>query len=242
MYVGSSYDIAVRWSQHRSDLQKGIHHSPYLQNAWNLYGESAFEFSVIEECPIELLLEREQHYMDQCSDRYNINPAAGSRLGASHTPETKAKISASLMGNTYNAGHVASLEAREKMRQSAMGNQYAAGHVASPESRAKMSEAQRGNTNRVGHVTPHETREKISASLKGNKNATGTVPSLETRERLSAAMMGNTNGSGRTVSAETREKLSASHMGHEVTPETRSKISEANKAAWARKREEKAAD
>ena len=41
-YIGKSLSIHSRWSQHRRDLKKGIHHSGFLQNAWNKYGEDNF--------------------------------------------------------------------------------------------------------------------------------------------------------------------------------------------------------
>ena len=48
MYVGSAVKTAARWRHHRSQLQRGIHHSPYLQAAWSKYGADAFEFVVLE--------------------------------------------------------------------------------------------------------------------------------------------------------------------------------------------------
>lgn len=39
------------------------------------------------------LIQLEQNYLDLFKDKYNINPAAGSRLGAKHTEETKALLS-----------------------------------------------------------------------------------------------------------------------------------------------------
>src|SRR5258708_4443042 len=48
-YIGSSWDIGKRWSQHRFQLRRGRHSSDALQCAWNKYGAGAFEFSVLEE-------------------------------------------------------------------------------------------------------------------------------------------------------------------------------------------------
>ena len=34
-YIGSSKDIYGRWVQHENELNKGRHHSSYLQHEWN---------------------------------------------------------------------------------------------------------------------------------------------------------------------------------------------------------------
>jgi len=63
-YVGSSKDIELRWKQHLRKLRGGKHANPILQNAWNKYGEQAFEWLVLEECPEAELCAREQVYLD----------------------------------------------------------------------------------------------------------------------------------------------------------------------------------
>lgn len=80
-YIGSSVNIRKRKHVHFSALKKGNHHSQYLQNAWNKYGESAFTFEVLELCEKEALLTREQYYMDEYKPQYNIAPIAGNCLG-----------------------------------------------------------------------------------------------------------------------------------------------------------------
>lgn len=37
-YIGSSNNIKVRWSQHKTLLKNNKHENKYLQNAWNKYG------------------------------------------------------------------------------------------------------------------------------------------------------------------------------------------------------------
>ena len=49
VYVGSSENIEKRWLQHKYSLKKNTHHSKKLQNAWNKYGETEFEFQIVEE-------------------------------------------------------------------------------------------------------------------------------------------------------------------------------------------------
>lgn len=82
IYIGSSKHIYQRWKEHIRALNKNKHHSIHLQNAWNKYGEDNFIFEVIETCKEELLLEREQYYIDLHSSAdyyygYNESEFAG---------------------------------------------------------------------------------------------------------------------------------------------------------------------
>jgi group I intron endonuclease len=46
-YVGSATNLARRFKEHRTSLRASCHHSHYLQNAWNKYGENSFEFKIL---------------------------------------------------------------------------------------------------------------------------------------------------------------------------------------------------
>lgn len=109
-YIGSTYRIYRRWGEHRKLLDRGKHHSPFLQHAWEKYGADAFEFYVLEECSQDELLIKEQEYIDAFKPEFNVNPTAGSRLGSKSRPETVAKqtatIRATLAARTHcPAGH-----------------------------------------------------------------------------------------------------------------------------------------
>jgi hypothetical protein len=78
-YVGSTGDVAGRLRAHCKDLRGGRHHCRHLQNAWNKYGEAAFGFEVLEECPCEakVLLAREQAWIDTFKGQlFNARPFA----------------------------------------------------------------------------------------------------------------------------------------------------------------------
>jgi group I intron endonuclease len=216
-YVGSAVNLRQRWSQHRSSLKQNDHDNQHLQNAWNKYGEDAFEFAVLEECAIESLIEREQYYIDTCGDKYNIALVAGSNLGYKHTPESRAKISASLIGSKRALGHVMSPEAREKVRIANTGRTPSPETVAkrvaantgrkhTEESKAKMSAA------KMGHEVSLETRMKLRQSLTGNQNAVGHVMSEESKSKL----IGNKFNVGRKHTPETREKMRAAALARET--------------------------
>ena len=95
-YLGSTCEISVRFRDHLYELSTGRKDeiNPYLQNAWNKYGKENFIFEVIEECPDEIVLKREQYYLDcLCPwDReigYNIAKFACSAMkGRKHSQKT----------------------------------------------------------------------------------------------------------------------------------------------------------
>ncbi len=146
-YVGSSVQIPVRWSQHKTDLRGGYHGNAHFQRCWDKYGPEAFTWEVLERSSPEELVEREQHYLDTLRPELNGSPNAtapmrgqtmseeqkakisvtlrarysgkpGNRLGTKHSAESRAKISAGLKGNTYRRGKTMSEATKVKMRES----------------------------------------------------------------------------------------------------------------------------
>ena len=101
IYIGSAYNLPNRISTHKSRLKKNKHRNKHLQSAFNLYGEEAFEFEVLEFVQNrELILEREQFYLDfyVAYDRevgYNIAKVAGNTAGVIPSLETRRKMSES---------------------------------------------------------------------------------------------------------------------------------------------------
>lgn len=87
-YIGQSIDIDRRIKEHVRGLNKHRSHNPYFQNAWDKYGESNFEFEILEEVDnANDLDDREIHYIAlyKSSDRnygYNITDG-GNNLMAS---------------------------------------------------------------------------------------------------------------------------------------------------------------
>lgn len=90
-YVGSSTVLSVRKRRHFQDLRTNTHVNKHLQAAWNKYGGTAFVFQVLEHCPLEQLIEREQYWiekLDVVTRGYNIAPTAGSMFGYVHPPNS----------------------------------------------------------------------------------------------------------------------------------------------------------
>lgn len=96
IYIGCASNIRTRINGHLYDLRRNFHVNSYLQNSWNKYGEEVFIFSVIEECAIDKLHEREHYWVKQFNSLnktigYNIKPT--DPIGCSkHTKETIEKL------------------------------------------------------------------------------------------------------------------------------------------------------
>jgi len=98
-YIGSAFSFGKRFNKHINDLLKNKHHNKYLQNSFNIHGENAFVFSVIEivDDPINLI-SIEQNYIDILKpyDRnigYNICLIANNRTGVKESDESRFKRS-----------------------------------------------------------------------------------------------------------------------------------------------------
>lgn len=148
MYVGSAADLRQRWMNHQNRLNRNTHHSPILQRAWDKYGSSAFEFSVIEYVETDELIPKEQYYFDILGPEYNVCKTAGknSRLGMKHSEETKRKQSLSLQGKRHSKKRI------DKMRASLTGKKHSA------ETRLKMSLAAKGKPKSDEHRLSQKER------------------------------------------------------------------------------------
>lgn len=104
MYIGSAVDFDRRKRGHLNTLRKQVHHSIKLQRSWNKYGESAFEFNILENVDdVSIILEREQFYIDIYKAYipkfgYNTCINAGNTLGIKLSDITKLKMSISHTG------------------------------------------------------------------------------------------------------------------------------------------------
>jgi group I intron endonuclease len=171
-YIGStgkSFDS--RWKTHVRLLKLGTHHSTYLQNAWKMYGESAFVFSVLECHGVDGLLDREQYYLDNLNPAFNMAQDVRSAMaGRQHTEQTRQKMSESAKRIKHGPQSAETVEKRaSKLR----------GRTPSEETRAKIGASTKGRVfseeakclMRLRHLTREpasaETRLKISKAMTG---------------------------------------------------------------------------
>jgi len=128
------------------------------------------------------------------------------QIGKQLSMETRAKLSAALMGHKRNLGKKRSLSAIEKTTAANRGQKRSA------EVRARMSASMLGKPHTRGWKMSPERRAKISAALLGNKNG-----------------IGNSGPKGLPVSPEKRALLSAAHSGKKKSPEAIAKSAEARR-------------
>ena len=82
MYIGSSIDIRIRLVQHLVINNTNEH----LQNAIAKYGLENFTFAVVEFYDLEVLLQREQHYLDILFPPAPFSPSKRSRGKPTFSP------------------------------------------------------------------------------------------------------------------------------------------------------------
>ena len=104
-YVGCSNNIYKRWEEHKRFLINGKHHNSHLQKSWNKYGESNFDFILMESIIIDLLKITEQKYLDIAKlERHNCYNSSFISDKIEMTDETKRKIGLSALGHKRNLG------------------------------------------------------------------------------------------------------------------------------------------
>jgi len=69
IYIGSSVNLKNREYKHFWMLDKNIHNNDYLQHSYNKYGKDNFSFSILENCLINELIDKENYYIK----KYNSN-------------------------------------------------------------------------------------------------------------------------------------------------------------------------
>jgi len=89
-YVGSSIDLSNRLRLYYrydviSDTTKG---NSIINSALLKYGYSNFSFEILEYCDKNIVLEREQHYLNTLNPVYNILKIAGSNSGHKQREES----------------------------------------------------------------------------------------------------------------------------------------------------------
>ena len=182
VYIGSTLNINKRWNKHKSQLRNNTHHSIKLQNSVNKHGIENFIFEVIEECSKNLLIEREQYWidiLDSYNNGYNSRPIASNMLGMKLSEETKQKIS------NKNKCRILTEEHKRKLSESNKGKQNTLGYKHSEETKNKISERNKNNKNALGIKHSEETKKKMSEAKKGTKRKS---PSKETRLKISLAL------------------------------------------------------
>lgn len=218
-YIGSTVSTVgfnMRWSKHISELRYKKHGNPHLQLAWDKYSKDNFEFSVIEECPDNILVAREQHWINHyktMNNKYGYNLREAGHNGKL-SEETKRKISKNRSGISLGKD-----------------NHFYGKHH-SEETREKISKSRKGQcVGHIGYMTgkrhSKEWKKKMSLRMTGNKFRKGTKQSEETKRKISVSNM------GRTISEKCRLKIIECNKNRIWSDDSRRKISEAHKGKKA---------
>jgi len=195
-YLGRTVDFVNRKCVHFAGLNSGKHHNPHLQNAWKKYGAEDFTFEILEIVAEKSYCQiREQWHLDNSvvwgfdfnTSKSSVSPTM---TGMTHTPETKAKMSAAKLKmspetkakmSATNLGRTRTPETKAKISAANLGRKH------TPETKAKMSATRL-------KMSP-ETKAKMSESAKmrkatpearANMSATKLKMSPETKAKMSA--------------------------------------------------------
>lgn len=117
-YIGSASYFPTRRSHHLWALRNCTHHCVKLRRAVVKHGIEAVSFNILEEVADRTkLLEREQYWLDQHQGHlFNKSPTATPGASLKLTPEQKAAVS------KFHTGRKRSAESRAKMSASMRGN------------------------------------------------------------------------------------------------------------------------
>lgn len=171
IYIGKTgMNFGDRWDSHRSLLRNNKHDNPYLQHAWNKYGEESFEFIIVEECTVDELDDKEKYWIKYYKEQglsYNILDGGDgfNNLGTHLSEETKRKIGEKNRINSLGKKH--SEETKRKMSEAHKG------YKPTTEAIAKTAEASKKAMQAnppLAKLTPDDVREVRRLNDKGVKS------------------------------------------------------------------------
>ncbi len=138
-YIGSANNLRTRFWVYFSN-NRLLNSKMPIYKAILKYGYTNFKLEILEYCSPDIVLLREQHYIDILKPEYNVLSVAGSTIGYKHTTETMEKFKT----RTFSDKTLANLSKAAK------------GRILSEEARIKISKA------RTGIKLSNQTKAKIS--------------------------------------------------------------------------------
>lgn len=193
VYVGSSARLKSRWGTHRRALEKGCHHSPKLQRAWDCYGAEAFTFKVLELVSVADLETVETFWIQtlgatEPDNGYNCAPVGGSIRGAKLPPFSeahKAKLGAAQTGKRRTPEQREALSKALRGRRMPDSQKEAARARMLGSKRGPLSDAHREAVSRAqkGKAISESHKLALSAAHKGRRH------SEETKQKRRASLL-----------------------------------------------------
>ena len=89
LYIGSTSNFTKRYYTHINHIRINKQSCVLLVRAVRKYGEDNFKLEIIEECEQNILIAREQFYIDTLHPQYNVAKIAGSNFGIKRTEAVK---------------------------------------------------------------------------------------------------------------------------------------------------------
>lgn len=218
-YVGSSIRVTTRLREHRCSLRDGIAINSYMQSSWNLYGEDAFTFELLEVCEVDLLLQREDYWINSL----NTLAPSGFNMKTAERPVFTDDYKKKLSDTNHNKGKKLTSEVKDKISNSHKGKKF------SDEHKQKLKDAwakKRDNSNLNNKPTlskeelKHQRAERLAQTRKEKPEVWNTP---EHGSKISSSLK------GRKFSDEHRQKLSESNRKRKISDETRKKLSDQRK-------------
>ncbi|AYJ74122.1 GIY-YIG family homing endonuclease [Bacillus phage BSP15] len=176
-YIGSSSRFEARKRAHLNMLRRGVHHNKPIQEDYDKYGESCFDFEILKKCAEDTtrddLFKEEQKFISASDDEllYNLYDNAhgmsykgekNPMFGKTHSDEIRRKLS-EINSGEHNPWY-GNTEHMNKMRSKI--TKRFDGRKHTEETKEKMSKAHKGREK------TEETRRKLSLN---NGNNSGIV-------------------------------------------------------------------
>lgn len=207
-YVGRSRHIYERWMHHISKLRNQRHKNMHLQRAFDKYSEDSFSFTILEECELDRLAEREFFWVKELNSMLNgFNSTSGGDTGDLILKEdTKEKISKSLKNRIFTDEHRQKLSEANRRRFQ------------------NPREKERASRDMKSRWENGETRNKLAAKGKKPKDPESTAIKRKMAHEK------------RSSRSDWKIKISNTLTGRKreapVSNDTKQKLSESTKRAW----------
>lgn len=217
IYVGSAKNLNKRWLRHLSDLKNNKHINIHLQRAYNKYGKDTFLFEVVEICPVDELLIREQFYLDTLNPEFNIGKQSSGGDNLTKNPNKEEIINKIKKTINDNISSMTEEERKEKWGRGFGEKNPNYGNKWTEEMREIASKREKNNIN-----NPLKNREnKTNIELYGEKKAKEISEKLS---KFASQRIGEKNHFyGKEHNEETKEKISFANKGKK--PNNRIKLS-----------------
>lgn len=218
-YVGSSIRVTTRLREHRYSLRDGIAINSYMQSSWNLYGEDAFTFELLELCEVDLLLQREDCWIRLL----NTLAPNGFNMKTAERPVFTDVYRKKLSDTNHNKGKKLTDDVKDKMRNSHKGKKFSDEHKKKLRDSWAKKRADSSKTIKPT-LTKEELKQKRADRLTQTRQEKPDVwNSPEHGRKISDSLK------GRKFSDEHRQKLSESNRKRKISDETRKKMSDKRK-------------